>query len=749
MRQDLSRFKVYVVIVLALVVAFSGQSQEKKKLTFDQIFKNAEPRLLQQLPTISGWADDENYIEMKRREGERRGEQMVVNVKTGQERPYHDLSQCQEIAGKDFDLSSPVSFNTEYTHVIFQKDKDLYYLDTEKRTFKRLTESGAEEKNPTISPDGKAVAFTRDNNLFSIDLEGGRETQYTSDGTDVILNGYASWVYFEEIFGRASRYRAFWWSADSKHLSFYRFDDTNVPMFPLYSSEGQHGLIEKTRYPKVGDPNPEVKIGFVSTGQAGKVVWAAFNEESDQYFGTPFWTPDGKSLLIQWMNRGQDTLKLIAVNPETGARTEIYSEHQASWVEWFEWIKFLGDNKGFILKTDTDGWAHLYLHSMDGKLKTRITAGKWTVSNLEVVDEKNGLVYFTAKKENSTRTDLYAAGLDGKGLRRLTTGDYSHSVMVSPGGTYFITRFSNVATPTKLALYSTDGQLVKNLGDSKAPEFDNYSLAKTELIRFRTEDGYELPMTITLPPNLDPARKYPVLIEIYGGPGAGTVSDSWRGLGSQWWAIEGMIQVAVDHRGSGHFGKEGEALMHRNLGKWEMQDYIAAVKWLRTKPYVDSTKICITGGSYGGYVTAMALTYGADYFTHGIASSSVIDWQLYDSHYVERYMDGKEENAEGYKFGSVLTHADKYKGVLRIIHGTMDDNVHMQNSIQLVDKLEDLGKHFEFMIYPGGRHGWGGAKAIHSRNETYRFYYTYLLGKNFPEELFKNMLGIRRVGGRL
>jgi dipeptidyl-peptidase-4 len=262
------------------------------------------------------------------------------------------------------------------------------------------------------------------------------------------------------------------------------------------------------------------------------------------------------------------------------------------------------------------------------------------------------------------------------------------------------------------------------------------------MIRIRTSDGYDLPASLMLPTSFDPRKRYPVLISIYGGPLSATVSDSWRDLTSQWLAMEGVIQMSVDHRGSGHFGKKGAALMHRNLGKWEMHDYIEAVKWLRAQGYVDTTKVCITGGSYGGYVTCMALTYGADYFTHGIASSSVTDWQLYDSHYTERYMDSKDENPEGYAFGSVMTHADKYKGLLRIVHGTMDDNVHMQNSIQLVDKLEDLGKHFEVMLYPNGRHGWRGPKASHDRSETYRFYYRYLLEKEFPAEQFKSV----RVG---
>jgi dipeptidyl-peptidase-4 len=233
---------------------------------------------------------------------------------------------------------------------------------------------------------------------------------------------------------------------------------------------------------------------------------------------------------------------------------------------------------------------------------------------------------------------------------------------------------------------------------------------------------------------------------VYGGPNSATVSDGWKGTGSEWLAQEGLIQVSVDHRGSGHFGKEGVALMHRNLGKWEMNDYCESVKWLRAKSFIDSTRICITGGSYGGYVTCLALTEGAGYFTHGVALFPVTDWLLYDTHYVERYMGSPADNPDGYRNASVLTYADRYKGMLRIVHGTMDDNVHMQNSLQLIDRLEELNKHFEFMAYPGERHGWGGKKGIHLRNESYRFYYTYLLRKEFPEKLFENagMAGGRR-----
>ncbi|MDZ7291901.1 MAG: DPP IV N-terminal domain-containing protein [candidate division KSB1 bacterium] len=734
---ELTKFRApvhFMFVATILALAFSLHAQEKKRLTFEQIFKNAEPRITRSLPNIIGWADDNHYLEMKKKDGDKAAKVYAIDVVSGEEKVYRDLEQHAAVVDSGITVANPASYNEGYTRLIYVKDKDLYFLDTQKKEFKRLTQTVAEEKNPTLSPDGNYVAFTRDNNLFSIEVNTGKENQYTTDGTEVVYNGWASWVYYEEILGRPTRYRAFWWSPDSKNLAFYRFDDSNVPVFPLYNADGVHGTLENTRYPKVGDPNPEVRIGIVPVS-GGKVVWADFNEKHDQYFGTPFWTPDGKQLLVQWMNRGQDTLKIYAIDPATGTKKEIYAETQNSWVEWFESIHFLRD-QSFLVKSDKDGWSHLYWHGSDGKLKNRITQGKWAVTGVVQVDEKNRHVYFTARKEATTRTDLYRVKLNGKELTRLTFGDFTHNTRLSPAGTYFITTYSNLATPPKMALCQNTGAVIKELGDSKTEKFAEYELAKTELFRVPTPDGYHLPVLWTLPLNFDANKKYPVLISVYGGPDAGTVSDSWPGIRSQWLAQEGMIQVAIDHRASGHFGKAGVAQMHRNLGKWEMHDYIEVAKWLRARPFVDTTKICITGGSYGGYVTCMALTYGADYFTHGIALFSVTDWKLYDTHYTERYMDTPAENPEGYKNSSVLTHAGKYKGLLRIVHGTMDDNVHMQNSIQLVSALQDKGKHFEFMLYPGERHGWGGPKGTHLRNENYRFYYQHLLEKEFPESLF-------------
>ncbi|MEJ5963851.1 S9 family peptidase [Pedobacter immunditicola] len=703
------------IILLGIAAAFcchiSAQAQ-LKRLTQQQTFGN-QPSLTNNLNPVTGWSDDTHFLEA---DYQTRGLQSV-NIHTGTKTAY----------------TPPPKSDVEVT----TNDNDVY-IQYGKQPAKRLTNNADEEKNPTLSPDGKYVAFTRNNDLYAVDVTTGKEVRYTTDATDVIYNGYASWVYFEEILGRPTKYKAFWWSPDSKKLAFMRFDDTKVPMFPINGSSGQHGYTEKTRYPKAGDPNPEVRVGFVPAA-GGTVVWADFDEKADQYFGTPFWSFDSSSMMVQWMDRGQDNLKFYAVNPEKGTKKEIYDEKQSAWIDLSDdaRIEYLKDNKHYILKSDKTGWAHFYLYTLAGKLVNPITTGKWQVTKLLKVDEKNKVLYFTARKEASTRTDLYRVNYNGKNLKRLTFGDYTHQVVLSPSGDKFITTYSNVSTPAKRALIDNNGKLIKELADSKSADFNQYAFGKTEMITIPSGDGYDLPAVITYPTDFDKTKRYPVVFSIYGGPDAGTVTNTWKGTANQWWANEGIIQIAVDHRASGQFGKAGVALMHRNLGKWEMKDYLTAGRWLKAQAWVDPEKLLITGHSYGGYMTCLALTYGADVFDFGYAGAPVTSWELYDTHYTERFMDTPQENPEGYKNASVLTYADQYKGLLRIMHGDMDDNVHMQNTIQLVNKLQDLNKHFELMIYPGGRHGWGGVKGAHDRSERIRFYYKNLLHKPVPAALLK------------
>ncbi len=701
------------LFLFAFSIALTTQlCAQLRNLSADQMLNGKTEGILKTLPQVIGWDDDTHYILVNNKDT------VSVDVRSGEASKY---------------VKKPSSFP-----VVRIKQNDIF-LTTGDKAERQMTKTEEEEKNPTLSPDNSKIAFTRNNDLYVIDVASGKETRLTTDGSEVVYNGFASWVYYEEILGRASRYRAFWWNPDSKRIAYMHFNDSQVPLFPITNYFAQPDSTEETRYPRAGDKNPEVKVGIVDI-ETRKTVWSDFNEKDDQYFGLPFWTPDGNALWMQWMNRRQNNLIIYSVNPATGTKEVVYNEAQKTWVNWKSELHFLENNKGFIVLSDKTGWMHIYHFDMKGNQVKQITNGEWTVSRINSINEKKGVIYFTARKENSTRHDLYKVSINGTKPARLTFGDYTHSVNLSPGQDFFITSYSNVATPTKMALVNDNGKIVREIADSKGDDFDLYKLAKTELLRVKTPDGFELPVLITWPTDLDSSKKYPVLINIYGGPNAGTVYDGWKGVGqSQWWAKEGLIQVAIDHRGSGQFGKMGQNYLYKDLGNWEIKDYSEVVEWLTSKPFVNKEKVCISGFSYGGYITCMALTKGAKFFTHGIAGGSVTDWRLYDSHYTERFMGLPSENAEGYKSGSVFTYIDNYKGDLYLIHGTLDDNVHLQNTIQLAGRLQDAKKNFEMMLYPGGRHGWSNLKNRweHYNNERSEYFYKKLLEKPVAPEIIK------------
>ena len=658
--------------------------------------------------------------------------QVVVSTKLNNEKATKDY--IYNIVTKQYSPAPAATTNVDKQVVV--KNANLFLKENGVET--QLTFDAAEEKNPTLSPDGNYVGYTKNNNLYTLNLADKKEMAITHEDTKGILNGYASWVYFEEIFGRPTQYRAFWWSPDSKYISFMRFDERKVPMFPIYNSDGQHGYIEETRYPKVGDPNPTVKIGWVApTG--GNITWADFNEQEDQYFGWPIWNPNNNSMWLPWMDRGQNNLKMYELDMATGAKKETYKEYQKTWIDLEDRvggrINFLANNKGYIAQSDATGWNQLYLYDMTGKMLNPITNGKYTVTGIKLVDEKTKTVYFTARGiESTARIDFYSVSFDGKNLKRLTPGAFNNSqVFLAPDAKHFVSVYSNVNTPTAIGVIDVKKGTVDELGKAVDSTYKADNYAKTELIHIKSADGlFELPALVTWPKNMDPNKKYPLLVSIYGGPNAGTVMDNWSNpAAKESWAKEGLIQVAFDHRASGHFGKEGVNYMYRNLGYWEMQDYMTMAKWFIANGSADPKKICITGFSYGGYMSCYALTYGASVFTHAMAGGSVVDWSLYDSHYTERYMDTPAENPEGYKSSSVLSYIKDFKGTLQLVHGTSDDNVHMQNSIQLLSALQDNGKEVEFMLYPGGRHGWGAAKGKHFTELKNKFIYTHLLDKPY------------------
>lgn len=639
--------------------------------------------------------------------------------------------------------------------------------------------------NLTYSPDSTMLAFTRDNDLYVVDVASGQEKRLTFDGSDVILNGYASWVYYEEIFGRPSKYRAFWWSPDSRKIGFYRFDNSQVPMFPIYSafadpeaaaSQSQSprvtdlalgGSLSETRYPKAGQTNPQVRIGIVEIATDG-ICWADFDPALDQYFGIPFWGPDSREFFIARMPRLQNTIDLYAVNAEDGSKRHVYNETYKTWLNWFDGVVFT--DRGLYMACDFEtGWEQIYFLSYDGKEFRRLTDGpNWGISILRV-DEKKGDIYFTAKRDASVRQAVYKVDAKGR-VTALTDPAYNAvGAMFSPDGKHFVASYSNVSTPTRVAIFETSGGIPSKprtddisegnlrgpvmqklrpghygvrgmvVADMKGPDYDASKYALGSLVHMTTEDGFVLPGMIVYPKDFDPAKTYPVHVDIYGGPDTPMVRDRWMYPypSNQWYAENGIIQITVDPRAAGHNGRKGLDMIYRQLTVWEIKDFRAWAQWLKALPYVDGDKIGVEGFSFGGTMTAMLLMQASDCYSYGIAGGGVYDWALYDSHYTERYMDTPQNNPEGYEVSKVLNYVEGYPTgysagnpvMLKLTHGTGDDNVHHQNTLLLVDALHKAGKKFELMIYPDGMHGYRGYQGRHFEEANHEFWLKHLKGQ--------------------
>ena len=633
--------------------------------------------------------------------------------------------------------------------------------------------------NLTYSPDQTMLAFTRDNDLYVVDIATEVETRLTYDGSDVILNGYASWVYYEEILGRPSKYKAFWWSPDSKKIGFYRFDNSQVPMFPIYSafanpkaaaSQSQSprvtdlalgGSLSETRYPKAGQTNPQVKIGIVDlaaslrgTEGAVTISWADFNPADDQYFGIPFWGPDSQEFFIARMPRLQNTIDLYAVSVADGSKRHVYHETYETWLNWFDGVVFT-DNGLYMAREFETGWQQIYFLSYDGATFRRLTDGpNWGVSIVRV-DEKKGDVYFTAKRDAVAKQTLYK--VDKKGaIVALTDPQYNATgISFSPDGKYFVASLSNVTTPNFVAVFPSSGKNIRKgnvVADMKGKNYDPSKYALGELVFMTTEDGFKLPGMIVYPKDFDASKKYPVHVDIYGGPNTPMVRDRWvmPTAANQWYSENDIIQITVDPRAAGHNGREGLDMIYRQLTVWEVKDFCAWAEWLKSLPYVDGDKIGVEGFSFGGTMTCMLLMQASDKFHYGIAGGGVYDWALYDSHYTERYMDTPQNNPGGYEVSKVMNYVSGYptsytsastvisseaKGrvekyiepvMLKLTHGTGDDNVHHQNTLQLLDAMHVLGKKFDFMIYPDGMHGYRGYQGDHFLNANHEFWLKYL-----------------------
>ncbi len=593
--------------------------------------------------------------------------------------------------------------------------------------------------NLTYSPDSTMLAFTRDNDLYVVDIASGKEKRLTFDGSDVILNGYASWVYYEEIFGRPSRYRAFWWSPDSRKIAYYRFDDSRVPMFPIYSPKGQDGSLRRTHYPKAGERNPEVRIGFIDVPKAmnrrtPKTVWADFNPSEDQYFGTPFWSADSKRFFVAREPRIQNTLDLYSVDPSKGTKTHIYNETYPTWLDWIDGMLF-GDDGLYMVRSFETLWQQIYFLSYDGKTLKRLTDGEnWRINLLALGPD--GTVYFTSETDSRVRQALYSVDLDGN-VKALTDPHLHVSrALFSPDCSRFVAAVSSLSHPTEVWVHESSGER-KVLFPSLEKESEG---PQPELITMTTEDGFVLPATIAFPKDFDSSKKYPVHVDIYGGPDTPLVTDRWqpRYGCDRWFWENGIIQVVADCRAAGHNGRKGLDMIYKHLSTIEVSDFVEWAQYLKSLPYVNGDKIGVEGFSFGGTMTTLLVATAPDDYHYGIAGGGVYDWKLYDTHYTERFMSTPEDNPDGYESSSVLGRVGTYpvevgkadgKVMLKITHGTGDDNVHFQNTLQLIDVLHKDGKEFEFMIYPDGMHGYRGYQGKHFLEANRDFWSRYLLDK--------------------
>jgi dipeptidyl-peptidase-4 len=560
-----------------------------------------------------------------------------------------------------------------------------------------------------FSPDGRRVAFVRANNLFVTDLATHEEHALTNDGSDVIINGTSDWVYEEELAIRD----AFRWSPDSKKIAFWRFDQSPIPIFPMIDELSLAAKMIPERYPRPGDKNSKVTVGVVDADSRA-TTWLHTGE--GEYIAGMEWA-GADSLAIQRMPRTQNQIDLLMLSAASGDGRTVLTERDSAWVDIDqETPRWLANGAMFLWASERSGWRQYYLYKRDGSLVGRVTRDGVDVSSLSGVDEKRGYVYAIAAAPTPMQRQLFRYPLKGGSEMRVTTEPGSHRVSVAPGGNAMVDIQSTAQLPGAASLVSLAAGGSRHVleantdlratltGLTRAPEFFQVPMP----------DGTKLNAFRILPPAFDSTHKYPVLMYVYGGPMSQTVLDDYGGdryLWHEMLARKGYIVVSVDNRGTGARGSAFRHIVYEHLGMHESDDQIAAAKWLGAQSWVDPARIGIWGWSYGGYMTAMSSFRGGSIFRAAISVAPVTDWRLYDDIYTERYMRTPAENAAGYEEGAPLKYVKGLTASYLLVHGTGDDNVHLQNSIQLVDKLEGANKQFQFMVYPGRTHSISGGNS--------------------------------------
>jgi dipeptidyl-peptidase-4 len=601
--------------------------------------------------------------------------------------------------------------------ILLEVEGDLFLWHMNAGKWDQLTNTPVAEADPKLSPDGTHVAVRRDSDLYTLDIKAHKETRLTEDGSATLLNGELDWVYPEEL----DLGTAYWWSPDSSRIAYLQFDISREFEYPQIDLKARRALLELERYPQAGTPNADVSVGVVSK-DGGPTRWMDLGETRGHLIARVYWTPDSSAVAVTRLNRVQNELDFLRASATSGASQVLIHETDRTWINVTDNFRFL-KNGQFLWSSERDGFRHLYLYSAEGKQISRVTEGNWEVESITGVDEAKGRVFYVSTEPSPLQRQLWSINLDGTGKTRLTKEDGTHSVSMSPSTDYYLDTWSNLTNPPSRVLHSGDGAEVNMYHEADRKPLEDYKFAPVEIATVKASDGTTLYGKLIKPIGFQAGRKYPVIVMVYGGPGAQTIFDAWYGMGwEQALAQRGFVIWALDNRGSSGRGHAFESVLYRRFGKTELADQKSGLEYLIGQGFVDPARVGLFGWSYGGYMTLYSLLNAPDVFRAGIAGAPVTDWHNYDTIYTERYLGLPDENEEAYKASSDVSYADQLKSRLLIVHNIEDDNVLFQNSLQMSDAFEKADKLFDMVVYTQKSHGVGGPARKHLLELTTEFF---------------------------
>lgn len=592
--------------------------------------------------------------------------------------------------------------------VLYDGGGDLFLIPIPGGQWRQLVKTPTAEHDPKFSPDGTRVAFRRNWDLYVLNLANGRETRLTSDGSDTLRNGGLDWVYPEEL----ELGTAYWWAPDSSAIAYLQFNVSGEPLYPHADLLGTRAVLEPQRYPQAGEKNANVRLGVIPAG-GGATKWVEVGDTAKNYLiARVGWVPDSKNVYIARTNRIQNQLDFLVYEVASGKSRTVYRESDSYWVNVAGNPVFLKDGKRFLWTSERDGFRHLYAYSVDGAPPRQLTKGAWLVTEIAGLDEKIGRVYYRSTEASPLERQLYSIQLDGGDKRRITAGAGTHRISMAPDANCFLDIYSNLSSPPEGTLRNANGDAIALYQPADLRALDELDIRPTEIVEFKGKDGANFYGRLITPPGFDPAKKYPLLVDVYGGPHTQTVRNAWPGLGmDQVFAQAGYVVWEMDNRGSAGRGHGFETPVYRNLGARELADQREGVEYLIARGFIDPQRIGVSGWSYGGFMTLNLLLNAPDLFHAGFAGAPVTNWLNYDSIYTERYMGLPEDNGEAYARTSLARRARNLTGRLMIAHNLEDDNVLFQNAAQMIGALEAAGKHFELSLYTEKTHGVSGAEA--------------------------------------